>query len=466
MKYLNRCFLPRLFLLCSLLLLSMAAFAQTRSMKLSSNEIDFGRIAAVKYPAKIIEFTNSSDQNLAILIIEKSASVQVGYEHRFYKPGEKGIISVYYLAGNLGEFNEEIKIYTNLEDEPYSVTLKGTCISINECFPNQSNLNLRNIMVVNKETQEPVPYSTVIFTHNFAPQSAIYKMDKAGKAIKELPIGQYNAKSTNEGFEPYDLDFFLPRSQPNVLIELTPKKTIISPVVPVATPVTENPSPREVPTTPQNPVQPVAEVAKPQITSTVLPEDQYAANNIVLLLDVSSSMNNSKKLTLLQQSVNNLVLALRSIDNVSIITYAGNATVLLSGVPGSDKDKIMGIVQDLKAYGITQGVKGLNTAYDLATQKFIPGGNNQIILATDGEFSEKNIPDEYYVQLISGYASKGIKLSILGFGVNQEAIARMKLMTTAGQGTYIHVASEQYIKDILINEIKNMSFMGSTIEPK
>jgi hypothetical protein len=271
-------------------------------------------------------------------------------------------------------------------------------------------------------------------------------MDKNGKAVKELPIGQYNVKSTVEGFEAYNLDFFIPRSQPNVLIELTPKKVQITPV-PVVTP-------------PETPQPEITETENPVVTSTLLPEDKYAANNIVLLLDVSSSMRNNGKFTLLQQSVNNLVMALRPIDNVSIITYAGTATIVLTGIPGSDKDKIMNVVQELKAYGITQGVKGLNTAYDLATKEFIKGGNNQIILATDGEFSEKNVSDEYYQQFISGYALKGIKLSILGFGVNEEAITRMKKMTTSGEGRYIHISDEKYVKDVLIEEIKSMSFMG------
>jgi Ca-activated chloride channel family protein len=171
-------------------------------------------------------------------------------------------------------------------------------------------------------------------------------------------------------------------------------------------------------------------------------------------------MRNNGKFTLLQQSVNNLVMALRGIDNVSVITYAGTAKVILSGIPGSEKEKIMGVVQELKAEGITQGVKGLNTAYELATNKFITGGNNQIILATDGEFSEKNIADEYYRQFITGYAEKGIRLSILGFGINEEAIDRMKKMASYGEGNYIHISSEKYIKDALIDEIKGMSFMG------
>jgi len=422
--------------------------AQIPQFKLSTDVIDFGRIASVKYPAKTVEFTNLSKERLAILVIEKSVDVKTGYERRFFEPGEKGLISLFYDVNTLGDFNEQIKIFTNLSDEPAIVTLKGTCISIEACFPNQNNLNLRNIMVIDKVTQEPIPLAPVTFVHNFKTNNPIEcKMDKTGKALKELLIGQYNAQSVVIGYEPYNLDFFLPRSQPNVLIEMVPKKAVLEPTSPA---IANNPLTKPEVTTRQT----------PSITSTELPEDKYAANNIVLLLDVSSSMKNNGKFSLLQQSVNNLIMILRPIDNVSIITYAGDATIVLEGIPGNEKDKIMEAVQELKAYGITQGVKGLNTAYDLASKKFIAKGNNQVILATDGEFSEKNLTDEYYQQFISGYAAKGIRLSILGFGVNEEAIVRMKKMTGSGGGSYIHVGSEKFVKDVLIDEVKTMSFMG------
>lgn len=415
-------------------------YAQSKSMQLSTAVVDFGDIAAVMYPSKTIEFVNVSEDRLAILIIEKGPDVKAGYEHRFFEPGEKGLITLNYEAGELGPFEEEIRIYTNLDVDSYIFTLKGNCITVESCFPDKANLNKRNIQVVNKTTQAPVPFASVSFIHNFNKgRSIICKTDNSGRAVKELPIGQYNAQTVVEGYQNYDIDFFLPRSQPNILIELDPRVTLPE-EVPVAGLVV---TPEKIP-----------------VTSAVLPEDRYAANNIVLLLDVSTSMRSANKLAFLKQSVNNLVMALRRIDNVSIITYAGDANVLLSGIPGSEKEAIMGVVQELAAYGITQGVKGLNTAYGLASKKFIEGGNNQIILATDGEFSEKNVSDEYYRQFISDYAAKGIKLSILGFGVNEDAIGRMKKMTSYGEGSYIHIGSEEFIKDVLINEIRKMSFMG------
>jgi Mg-chelatase subunit ChlD len=419
-----------------------SVYSQNKALKLSMNTVDFGRIAAIVYPAKIIEFTNNSDQNLAILLIEKGPNVKVNFERRFFQPGEKGIISVFYEVRDVGEFNEDMKIFTNLDNDPQMVKLKGLCISIQECFPNIHNLNLRNIMVINKTTQAPIPLATLTFIRNQNANNPVnLSMDKNGKAIEELPIGLYNVSGNINGYEPYAGEFFLPKTQPNVIIELTPKK-----IAREKAPIRITPS--------------TVDAKTPSITSTELPEDKYAANNIVLLLDVSSSMRGQGKFTLLQQSINNLVMILRSIDYVSIITYASEAKVALPGLPGNEKEKITTIVQELIPIGTTQGVRGLNMAYDMATKRFIQSGNNQIILATDGEFSEKGLTDEYYQKFISGYAEKGIKLSILGFGVNQFAIDRMKKMATSGTGTFILVSSEKFAKTVLIDEVKSMSFMN------
>ncbi len=443
--FLRRSGLLRLFSILLFFVGGVASYSQDQALKLSSNTIDFGRIAAIVYPAKTVEFTNVGADKLAILLVEKGPNVKVNFQRKFYQPGEKGIISFYYEARDLGEFSEDVKVYTNLDTEPIIITLKGTCISVQECFPNIHNLTLRNVLVINKNTQAPVPMAVLTLIHNHNTQKPFnLKMDKNGKAVEELPIGLYSISSVMSGFEPYTNDLFIPKTYPNVVVELTPKQP-----APEALPSIAEPKP--------------AKTTNVIVTSPDLPEDQYAANNIVLLLDVSGSMHSQGKLGLLQLSINNLAMVLRPIDFVTIITYATDAKVVLAGVPGNEKDKIINVVQELVPHGSTQGVKGLNLAYEMAVKDFIKGGNNQVILATDGEFSERNVTDEYYQQFISGYSGKGIKLSILGFGVNKMAEERMKKMTAAGRGSYIHVDSEQYIKDVLIKEIKSMSFMENSI---
>ncbi len=440
--------------LCTLLYagLILTRTANSQSIKFTDKEVDFGRIAANAFPPRVIEFTNTSDQRLAILIIDKSPDVKVAYTPKFYEHGEKGSMAVQYEPRNNGDFEEVISIYTNLDQEPVQLTLKGTAISILECFPDPHNLLKRSVEVIDHQTKLPVPNTEVVLVHNNQYNNPVkFEVDKEGKKVLELPIGMYHIEAQIEGYENLTEDRFVPRSMPTVILELNAiAQTPIAPPPPQTEQETEEESGEEA----------IVTQTETIITSTDLPENLYAANNLIFLLDISTSMKSGKKFILLQQSVNNLALILRPIDNVSIITYSSDADILLSNVNGTDKESIVNAVQSLHPYGITRGVKGLTKAYELAESGYIKDGNNQIILMTDGEFSEKGIGDEYYQNLLSQHASQGIKLSIIGFGVNEEAISRMQLMSTAGDGSFILVKSGDFVKDVLVNEVKSNSFIG------
>ncbi len=110
-------------------------------------------------------------------------------------------------------------------------------------------------------------------------------------------------------------------------------------------------------------------------------------NNIVFLIDVSGSMNSADKLPLVQASFSMLAENLNPGDRVSIVTYAGEDKIALEGAYGYEKKKIVGTIEDLSAGGSTAGSKGIRTAYQLAEKYFIEGGNNRVILATDGDFN-------------------------------------------------------------------------------
>jgi hypothetical protein len=406
-----------------------ALFAQSSSLKFDRSLVDLGIISTAVNPPKIIRF----------LLVEKSTDITVRFERRFYSPGEEGIINIFYNPRNTGIIKEEIRIFNNLDTFPQIIQLSGKVISVLECFPDPDNLLKRNIDVIDSITREPVPYAQLKFIHNHNTKNGItIKVNKEGKATQELPIGLYNMSVTAEKYHNLEKEFFLPKSQPVVTVEMSP--------LTVKTVFENTPS-----------IQPEIIIKENQVIYTELPSDKYAANNIILLLDVSSSMKNNKKFLLLQQAVNNLVMILRPFDYVSLITYSSEAKTILQSVPGNEKEKIIQPVESLVPYGITKGVKGLKAAYSLAQNNFIEGGNNIVILATDGEFSETNIPDSYYEEMISAYANQQINLTIFGFGVNEDAIKRMKKMTQAGNGSFILVESEAYAKDILIDEIKKRS---------
>lgn len=176
-------------------------------------------------------------------------------------------------------------------------------------------------------------------------------------------------------------------------------------------------------------------------------------SNLVFLLDVSGSMYSEDKLPLLQEAFCMLAENLSEKDRVSIVTYAGEDTVVLNGAKGSQTEKIKGAVKYLKAGGGTNGSKGIETAYSLAQENFIEGGNNRIILATDGDLNMGLTSEEELEELITEKKESGIFLSVLGFGTGNIKDNKMETLADKGNGNYAYIDSEREAKKVLVEEM-------------
>lgn len=176
-------------------------------------------------------------------------------------------------------------------------------------------------------------------------------------------------------------------------------------------------------------------------------------SNLVFLLDVSGSMYASDKLPLLQESFCLLAENLTEKDRVSIVTYAGEDTVVLDGVSGDKTGKIQRALKKLEAGGGTHGSKGIETAYALAEEHFIKGGNNRIILATDGDLNIGLTSEEELEELITEKKESGIFLSVLGFGRGNMKDNKMEILADKGNGNYAYIDSVREAKKVLVEEM-------------
>ncbi|MCE6989616.1 VWA domain-containing protein [Dyadobacter sp. CY323] len=166
--------------------------------------------------------------------------------------------------------------------------------------------------------------------------------------------------------------------------------------------------------------------------------DGFAPNNMVLLLDVSSSMNSPFKMPLLKRSIKSLLTLLRPEDQISIVLYSGKARVVLKPTSGAKAAEISRMIDLLQSDGDTDGNEGIKLAYKTANKQFIRGGNNRIILATDGEFPVSN----EVLTMIETNASQDLYLTIFTFGRNEHTGQKLKKLSQLGQGTYAHVTEE------------------------
>ena len=176
-------------------------------------------------------------------------------------------------------------------------------------------------------------------------------------------------------------------------------------------------------------------------------------NNIIFLIDISGSMFGEDRLGLIQQAFTMLLDNLGDNDYVSIVTYASNCRVALSGARGTEKTKIANVLQDLSASGTTNGSGGIQLAYAEAEKYFIQGGNNRVILATDGDFNVGISDKNQLKNFISEKRQSGIFLTVLGVGMFNTNDSTMKTLAESGNGNYAYLDSVAEARKVLVEEL-------------
>jgi Ca-activated chloride channel family protein len=211
----------------------------------------------------------------------------------------------------------------------------------------------------------------------------------------------------------------------------------------------------QVATAPWNPEHQLAMVGV-QATEAIPTSE---GNNIVFLLDVSGSMDEPDKLPLLAESFALLVEQLDEDDRVSIVTYAGDNQVVADSVPGSEHGVLVDHLQSLRAGGSTGGADGLRTAYELAEKNFVEGGNNRVVLATDGDFNVGPSTPEELTELIEAERESGVYVSVLGFGMYNLKDNTMEAIADHGNGNYAYIDTLAEARKVLVDEFGSTMFV-------
>ena len=181
-------------------------------------------------------------------------------------------------------------------------------------------------------------------------------------------------------------------------------------------------------------------------------------SNLVFLIDVSGSMSAPNKLPLLKSAFGLLVNELRPQDHVAIVVYAGAAGLVLESTPGSRKEIIMAALDNLEAGGSTAGGAGLKLAYDQADKNFLKGGNNRIILATDGDFNVGESSNGGMERLIEEKRERGVFITVLGFGMGNVKDDKMEIIADKGNGNYSYIDNLQEARRVLVSEFGGTLF--------
>jgi len=189
-----------------------------------------------------------------------------------------------------------------------------------------------------------------------------------------------------------------------------------------------------------------------QIVSKKLSFDSLPPSHLVFLIDVSGSMDMPNRLPLLKNGFKALVNNLRPVDSVSIVVYGGTVGIALPTTGGNEKETILKTIDSLQAGGSTPGESGIKLAYSVAKNHFIKGGNNRIILATDGDFNVGLQKDEDLEEMIVQQQRNGIYLTCLGIGMGNYKDSKIQMLAQKGNGNFAYLDSYAEAEKVLLKE--------------
>ena len=182
-------------------------------------------------------------------------------------------------------------------------------------------------------------------------------------------------------------------------------------------------------------------------------EEERPACNLVFLVDVSGSMQPANKLPLLKQAMSMLVSEVGAADRVAIVVYAGSSGLVLPSTTADNQETLLHALGNLEAGGSTNGGAGIQLAYDVATENFIEGGANRVILATDGDFNVGITNQGDLTRLIEEKAKSGVFLSVLGFGMGNLKDSTLETLADKGNGNYAYIDTLNEARKVLVDQV-------------
>lgn len=194
------------------------------------------------------------------------------------------------------------------------------------------------------------------------------------------------------------------------------------------------------------------------LSSKKLRLDSLPASHLVFLIDVSGSMDMPNRLPLLKSGFKALVNNLRDKDSVSIVVYGGTIGVALPTTGGGEKEKIFRTIDSLQPGGSTPGESGIKLAYSVAKNHFIKGGNNRIILATDGDFNVGLKTEDQLEEMIAVQRESGIYLTCLGIGMGNYKDSKIQTLAQRGNGNFAYIDSYSEVDKVLLKEFSETLF--------
>lgn len=444
-------------------------FAQ---VELSRTHFNLGEISLLN--ADIVDFNidNVTQEAIYILRIDAEQGVGIQYTSKTIRAGSEESIRIKLNPSRRGKITRKVSLFLSTQNDPIEITVSGNVKSIpknNKQACPQFGAALKpptgKVQVVakikqfdlafyNEDSNEQIASAQTVPADVALTQEASTPILTSTQTRPSRPLKNKKQKKTPEER----------RNSPSIGQILFGKTTDTTSIVTeevieeedhVGVVRLENiDEQKEEPETKEEELEVVEandELATEEANSNLL-DDSFKPNNIVFLIDASNSMKEEERMDILKSAMIELLAPLREIDFLTIVTYSGEAKVIMPPTSGKNKEEIADQINNLIADGSTNAVKGIKTAIKTGQSSFIEEGNNQIILATDGAFDigRKNVALR---QKIKRTAEDGLSITVLGIKNENWTNESLNEIVELGSGDLIRIRSYRDASKVL-KEVK------------
>lgn len=433
----------RLVIFLKLLFLSVITKSQ---VELIPAKLNFGTTGPSTEWVVDVHIKNKSSKKDFLLTHSFSHEYQVLFTSKTLMPDSTIIMRVKFQPREKAIYNEKIELHFASMDKPIILPVYAEVAYLNpqdhlpcpdfsrlaaDCCPN----NMFMIEVVDDQTGIGISSSNVEIKEEHLVRMTLNTATD-GKVSQSIPIGFYQVIAKHEEYVDGTYIGYINHAHSRIVIRLK-KKKISLPMPDEIVPIVDTVVGNEIP-----------------LRDEILPSALFKPNNVVLLLDVSSSMAKGDKLELMKLALLQLSNALRPQDKITLISYANEAKTLLPTTSGDQSENIRTIISELHADGSTSGAKGFKASYSSLRKSFVKDGNNQLVVITDGVFQPEDQKD--INKLVKRSVKKRITTSVVGIQCVSFAEQKLSEVSNVGGGSFLVLNTNEDL-NLLIEELKKRS---------
>lgn len=437
---------------------------------------DFGNLTADSERIVDIEVKNVGKKKEYFLSFRPDRDLTCLSKGQRIDPDSTTFIRIQVNPKQVGKFNYRVEIYTSDSQEARYIQVKGNVVSLPQdplaqlqrCpdfnqRPVKSKLaSKQELLTRDQETKKLVSAQVYVIQQG---REIMQVPTRAKVEQVKIPIGMTHFYATSPGYLPLDTAIFIGLESKRIELELQKKPKQTEPVQ-----VDKEPEITEIEVKPE-PARTLEQELKAEETKqskevdttqlASLASDDFSAErflpvNVVFVVDISGSMQQSDKANLMKYALNQLVDVLRPQDKMGIVTFATNTELLLSAQEKLSKEEIKDKIVSLKSAGSTAGVAGLKGGFEELEKNEISDGRNLLIVITDGSF-EMNRQGE---KVMENVKNKGYQMSFVGIKTGPTTSAQLQITARETGGSFVSIKRLADAKENLVQEIRRTCFKG------